>query len=109
MLHFFEEFIFKVHHQREEELLYKWMVKQNKNSDSQLIEKIIGEHNTFLDEGRRITAEIQKFLQNKKDAPTLGSIRYDLSHFLNLYVSHIEKEETFIYLIAEGLAASTSA
>lgn len=103
MLNFFEDFIFKIHHKREEELLYSWMVKQNKNSDTQLIQKIIDDHNAFSEFAKKIVIDIENHFQNKP-APTVGSIRYDLSLFIGNYVDHIEKEESFIYLIAESLA-----
>lgn len=102
-LKFFETFIFSVHHKREEEVLYKWMVGQNKNSDSQLIQRIIDEHNTFSNDAKKIIKDMENYLAKNNSAP-IATIRYNLARFLSTYVEHMEKEESFIYLIAEGLA-----
>ena len=103
LLNFFDDFIFKIHHKREENLLYSWMMKQNKNSDTQLIQKIIDDHDAFSVFAKKIILDIENHLQDKP-SPTVGAIRYDLSLFIANYVDHIEKEESFIYLIAESLA-----
>ena len=102
---FFEEFTSKEHHQREERVLYTWMLMQNENSDSSLIRKIIAEHEFFENKINEIKGMLTSFLNvNNNQTPT--SLLYEIEMFIVKYEEHIEKEEKFIFEIADGLKIS---
>lgn len=105
VLIFFEDFLFKSHHIKEEQVLYAWMVGQNERSDSELIKKIIDDHNSFHQASRELTNNIDNFI-NKRTSPTEKSILFDLSEFIANYIDHMESEESFIYEIASSLKIS---
>lgn len=104
-LSFFEDFLFQTHHKKEEQVLYAWMVQQNERADNELIKKIIDDHNSFHKKSNEIKAGIELFLKNRP-GPTALTILYDLSEFISSYIEHIEREENFIYEIANGLSIS---
>ena len=102
---FFEEFTSKEHHQREERVLYTWMLIQDKNSDSSLIRKIISEHEFFENKIKEIREAI-RFIMNAGEEVTSISVFYEIELFIAKYEEHIEREETFIFEIADGLKIS---
>lgn len=104
-LSFFENFLFNSHHKKEEEVLYAWMISQNKNSDDVLIQKIVDEHKTFHEISKGISSDVKKFL-NKEDSPSAVEIVYELGEFIRKYNDHMKREESFIYEIASGLDIS---
>lgn len=105
VLSFFDDFTFKSHHQKEEKILYDWMMKQNAKSDTALIKKIVDDHESFEKNSKKIQGSIEKYL---KDTPgvTPVSIHYDISLFISRYREHMEREESFIFQIAESLKIS---
>lgn len=105
ILSFFDDFTFKHHHQREEKVLYTWMIGQNEKADSGLIQKIMDDHKDFENTSREIKVSIANYL-NKNPSATPVSILYDLSLFITKYREHIEREESFIFEIANGLKIS---
>lgn len=107
ILSFFDDFTFKHHHQREERVLYNWMLGQNEKADSGLIQKIMDDHKDFENSSREIKHSIENYL-NKTPSATPVSILYDLSLFITKYREHIEREESFIFEIANGLKISKS-
>lgn len=107
ILSFFDQFTFKHHHQREEKVLYNWMIGQNEKADTSLIQKIMDDHKTFENSSKEMKLSIEKYLNNIP-GPTPVSILYDLSLFITKYREHIEREESFIFAIADGLKISKS-
>ncbi len=103
-LSFFETFTFKEHHRREEDVLYKWMLEQNKDSDRELINKIISEHRFLEEIANNLKKEVELALKNKESK--LGKIGADLSYFVTAYTEHAERESSFIFVIAETLDKS---
>ncbi len=101
-LEFFKTFTFKGHHVREEDVLYAWMVNQNKNADISIMERIKNEHKQLEGLGLALLNAINNSLA-KKATMTEISILSDLNDFVVIYMEHIEKEENFIFMIAEGL------
>lgn len=101
-LDFFLDFTFKGHHKREEEVLYAWMGKQNPNADTSVMKRIKDEHDHLEQVGRKLHASILNFLKKTPDQSAV-TIQSDLHDFIVIYLEHIEKEENFIFMIAEGL------
>jgi hemerythrin-like domain-containing protein len=104
-LNFFQSFTFKGHHLRENEVLYTWMGKQNPNSDTTLMERIKLEHEQLENAGNILHASIVNFLKGTPGKSAVA-ILSDLNDFVVIYLEHIEKEENFIFMIAEGLQLS---
>lgn len=95
ILKFFKEFTFKGHHLREDEVLYAWMRSQNPNSDTTVMDRIRSEHGRL----EKMCEQIHKDLESSPKEAILS----DLKDFITLYLEHMEKEEKFIFMIAEGL------
>ena len=98
----FRDFTFKGHHLREDEILYAWMRSQNSNSDTVVMDRIKSEHNRLEKLGDKIYAAIQNSLNSAGDT-SQQIILGDLKDFITLYFEHMDKEEKFIFMIAEGL------
>lgn len=105
-LQFFRDFTFGGHHKRENEVLYKWMEKQNPNADKSVMSTIEEEHRTLEQTGHELRTAIANFIKTNDDSKT--QIIAKLSDFLYYYRRHIEKEESFIFMIAQGLNLSNS-
>jgi hemerythrin-like domain-containing protein len=101
-LTFFKDFTFKGHHVREEEVLYAWMGKQNSNSDTSIMDRIKNEHKQLEALGQKLLDAVNAALL-KKSTMSNVAILSDLNDFIVIYLEHIEKEENFIFMIAEGL------
>ncbi len=103
VLAFFNEFVFNGHHQREEKVLYHWMLKQNQNSDNFLIQHVINEHRRLEKMADQINRDMDLFL-NKEQGPTPVAILADVSLFVSVYREHVERESGFIFKIAEVIS-----
>ena len=104
-LTFFKNFTFGEHHRRENEILYMWMTKQNPNSDTSVIDRIKNEHCQLEELAGKISKAINSHLKKTPDTSVV-TILSDLHDFILLYKEHMEKEEKFIFMIAEGLKLS---
>lgn len=89
------------HHLKEEKFLYHWMVEQNKNSDKELIRKMIEDHKIFEQKALWILQEIE--LAKKLDYKNTATLGYEVSSFLTSYQEHLIRESNFVFQIAEGL------
>jgi hemerythrin-like domain-containing protein len=81
------------------------MGKQNPNSDTTLMERIKLEHEQLENAGNILHASIVNFLKGTPGKSAVA-ILSDLNDFVVIYLEHIEKEENFIFMIAEGLQLS---
>lgn len=103
ILNFFNEFVFNGHHQREEKILYHWMLQQNQNADNHLIQHVINEH-------RRLEKMVDFILRNmdlyfdKKESPTPAATLSEVSLFVSIYREHVSRESGFIFKIAEAIS-----
>lgn len=104
---FFLDFTFKGHHKREEEVLYAWMGKQNPNADASLMNRIKHEHQHLETMGKKLHHSLVCYLDKNPDCTTV-TVQSDLHDFIVIYLEHIEKEENFIFMIAEGLKLTSS-
>lgn len=89
------------HHHKEEKFLYHWMVEQNKNSDKDLINRMIDDHKMFEEKAEWIISELA--LAKDKAYKNHVNFCYEISVFLRRYKEHLTRENNFIFLIAEGL------
>lgn len=89
------------HHLKEEKFLYHWMVEQNKNSDKELIRKMIEDHKVFEQKALWIIRELE--LATKLDYKNAATLGYEVSSFLSNYREHLIRETSFVFQIAEGL------
>lgn len=89
------------HHAKEEKFLYHWMVEQNKNSDKDLVRKMIDDHKMFEESAKWIILEMSR--AKTSDYQNLANLGFKISEFLKNYQEHLTRESNFIFLIAEGL------
>lgn len=95
-----------LHHAREEKILYPWMLKQNKSSDKELIERIIADHRSLEEKVGKVRAEISTASNDQNYS--LGNLGYGLTTLISRYKEHAERESSFIFLIAESLSDATA-
>lgn len=98
-LEFFRDFTCKIHHKRESEVLFKWLTDQNPGSDQQVIARINSEHD-------ELEAQVENFLErvNNFSVDDKSALLSDVEDFVRMYKNHIDKEEKFIFLIAETIS-----
>jgi hemerythrin-like domain-containing protein len=101
-LTFFQDFTFNGHHLRENEILYAWMGKQNANADTSIMDRIKHEHEQLEQRSNTLLSSLHNAIKKTPDA-TNTAILSDLNDLIVLYLEHMEKEEKFIFMIAEGL------
>ncbi len=89
------------HHEKEEKFLYHWMVEQNKNSDKELIKKMIDDHKFFEQKAKWIIDEIKK--SKALSGESSADFGFEVSEFVKKYKEHLTRETNFIFVIAEGL------
>lgn len=97
-----QKFTIDGHHKREEEILFTWMLKQNPNSDATIIDQIRKEHLELESKQKQIVDNLEKLLSQQFVVP-IKTLAFDVQDFIDLYREHIQIEENFIYMIADGL------
>jgi len=100
ILQFLKNEITEKHHRRENEVLYTWMVEQNKNADTELINRIISEHN-YID---KLIQECLNIMNKPQD--NYIALKMKILDLTTSYKAHMEKEEKFIFQIANALKCS---
>jgi len=103
ILNFFNEFVFNGHHQREEKVLYHWMLKQNQNADNHLIQHVINEHRRLEKMADAILRDMDLYF-DKKESPTPTATLSEVSLFVSVYREHVSRESGFIFKIAEAIS-----
>ena len=98
-LEFFRDFTCKIHHKRESDVLFKWLKEQNPESDQQVIDRINTEHDELEEQVNVFIDRVTNFSIDDKSA-----LLSDVEDFVRKYKNHIDKEEKFIYLIAEAIS-----
>lgn len=89
------------HHKKEEDFLYKWMIEQNKNSDKDLIKKMVNDHEQFEAKAKWILNQLNQHKSGVK--VSLAELGLEVSDFVNKYKEHLTRETEFIFFIADGL------
>lgn len=84
------------HHEKEEQILFKWMLDQNPNADKTIINKIIDEH-------LELDGLLKSLVEDINQGASIESLKFDMLNFMEMYREHIDLEENFIFLIAKGL------
>ncbi|GEM_PF-647894 len=87
------------HHEKEEQILFRWMLDQNPNADKTIIKKIIDEH-------IELDGILQGLIKDINHGVSIDSLKFDMLNFMEMYREHIDLEENFIFLIAKGLLAA---
>ena len=97
-----KEYTSSLHHKREEETLFKWMLEQNPNADASIINRIKEEHVDLEKRQGTIISDLTSFTKGLAKV-SQQSILFDITDFKDLYREHIQREEKFIFEIAKGL------
>lgn len=93
------------HHKREETILFKWMLNQNKTVDQDIIGRVLKDHETL----EVLLESINQQTENVSPASPANvtkTLKHDLGNFIELYREHVELEEKFIFQIAKGLVTA---
>jgi len=95
----------RLHHKREETVLYPWMLNQDSHSDKNLISKIIDDHRELENLVQEIVKEIVK--ARESESSKLGTLGYEITLLIAKYREHAMRESSFIFLIAESLSEAS--
>lgn len=98
--------IILIHHQKEEETVYKELMIQNQGADIELIEKITSDHRFLEDLCKSILKQLIRVLHNLEPM-RCGAIGADISFMINKYNEHYQKEEEFIFQIYGNLMSGS--
>lgn len=93
------------HHKKEDEILFKWMLAQDCNADSSVIERFRKEHDELEVLHKGIIRNLESLVKNTSNS-LLITLDIDVTNFIDLYREHIQKEEGFIFLIADGIISA---
>ncbi len=96
----------RLHHKREETVLYPWMLKQHSDSDKDLITKIIDDHRDLENRVLEIVNEIATVKESEDSS--LGNLGYNISFLITKYREHASRESSFIFVIAESLSEASA-
>jgi hemerythrin-like domain-containing protein len=97
-LNFFIDFTCKEHHVEEEKLL-AWLIDQNPKSDKDVVNRITSEH---MEVERKVMDFLDRVTNFKPDEKS--TLLSEIEDFIRMYRQHTEREEKFIFLIAESVA-----
>lgn len=98
-LQFFMDFTCKEHHVKEEKLLLGWLSDQHPDSDKDVINRISSEHKDVAQKVTSFLSRVSNFQVDDK-----SSLLCDIEDFIRMYRQHTDREEKFIFLIAEKIA-----
>lgn len=98
MLDFFEHFVDRCHHHKEEERLFPRLVERGIPQEGGPVGVMLAEH----EEGRRLRRATAEALPRaeKGDAEALDAVAYNLNAFALLLRNHIDKEEQLLFAMA---------
>ena len=100
-INFFHLYADKYHHAKEEEILFKWMLEQSPGLEFGPIAVMLSDHN----HGRELINNIKNALDaaNKGNKDSQQFIVQNISDFVAHLSTHIMKEDTVLYMIANQL------
>ena len=98
-LEFFRDFTCKVHHKRESEVLFKWLLEENPSFDRQVIDRITAEHDELEIQVEKFLTRVYNFSLDDK-----SSLLCEIEDFIRGYKQHVEREEKCVFLVAEEMA-----
>lgn len=96
---FVREYVDQYHHNKEEDYYFKWIVKRNPALEFGPIACMLKEHN----QGR-------EYIQNAANALEINdttALKNNINGFIDLLRSHIEKENTVLYKMADDIDRQT--
>lgn len=100
---FVKEYVDDFHHQKEEGILFEWMIQLNPGMQNGPIHCMLNEHN----EGRKIISYVEFLIEKLELSENTIDIQEDLSENLNLFIelleNHISKEDNVLYQMARDL------
>ena len=105
-LKFIREYADKLHHTKEEEIYFPWMLTQDPAlADGGPIGCMLKEHDRGRDMIERASNALAAFQQSSEPGEE-DILKENLGAFIHLLVEHIEKEDNVLYQIAERLNES---
>jgi hemerythrin-like domain-containing protein len=99
---FIEEYSDGLHHHKEEDVYFEWISSNNDQLKSGPVARMLQEHNTFRDLKQKAKENLSIYLEHKEEA-YIDRMRANLSQFIDLLRSHINREDTILYQMAEKL------
>ena len=96
---FVREYVDEFHHEKEEELYFKWMIKRNPQVEFGPIACMLKEH----DQGRELLNASESALARND----IESLKTNIHSFIQLLRDHIDKENNILYNMADGIDLQT--
>lgn len=93
------------HHKKEDEILFSWMLAQDRNADRSVIERFRKEHEELETLHKGIIKNLEMLLEDPTQS-LQTTVEIDAINFIDSYREHIQKEESFIFVIADGIIAA---
>jgi hemerythrin-like domain-containing protein len=101
ILEFFQVFVDKCHHQKEEDLLFPEMKKTMVPTEDGLIDLLLTEHQKGRDYIKRISEAFNKYKIGKPAPKTDSNIIENTTDYIELLTRHINREDNTLFPIAE--------
>lgn len=99
---FVKNYVDKYHHDKEEKILFPWLLKKNPMLEQGPIRVMLMEH----DQGRQIIKEMNDIVETNSSKPSANDLLKDLmEQYERLLINHIEKENNVLYQMAEAINA----
>lgn len=100
---FIREYADKQHHQREEQILFRYLVEQGGNAAKKLVQSgMLVEHDQARFFVRELEAAMLRYEQQPSSEDKLNILTYGKS-YCDLLVRHIDKENNVVYPFAKRI------
>jgi len=99
LVEFFQVFVDKCHHGKEEDLLFPALMELGVSKNGGPIGVMLAEH----EQGRKFVRELKKGVDQikRKDPAAIDIIIQSANNYIVLLKNHIEKEETVLFALAD--------
>ena len=102
---FIRNFADKFHHAKEEDILFKEMIKKGMPERDSPIEVMLIEHDQGRDFVKGMIEANERFRKNRDDRKAIYDIIKNAKGYIELLREHIEKEDEILYPLAERMFA----
>jgi hemerythrin-like domain-containing protein len=99
---FISEYSDKLHHKKEEDVYFKWIADNNEQLKNGPIARMLEEHTIFRDLKSKAESNLNIYLEHNEES-YLDRMKDNLIDFIIMLRSHINKEDTILYKMAEKL------
>jgi len=102
VIHFFKGFADRCHHGKEENLLFKAMIKAGLSSEGGPIRFMLSEHEMGREYIRMMAKGAEEYKKAQGNASGLDFVT-GAQHYVSLLAQHIRKEDTILFVLADKI------